>query len=189
LANETSTDAALLAALSAGSEAAFEAVYAAERARVYGFLIRLAGDPNVASDLFQNVWLKLARHAHRLRPDTNLRAWLLTVARNEFISQRRAQALDLSRLLTMDRPMEASVEADSRVPELAAALTKLADRDREVLILTSVDGLDAEHAADALGISPTALRQRLSRARKRLGAALEALRLEPSASPVKGAER
>jgi RNA polymerase sigma-70 factor (ECF subfamily) len=176
----------LIEALRGGSRAAFEAVYASEKAAVYGFLVRLAGDTHVAADLFQNVWLKLARYATRLRPDTNIRAWLLTVARREFMSHRRAQALDLSRLLTLDRPVAALDPVDPRLSELAAALSKLADRDREVLVLISVEGLDAEQAAQALGISPMALRQRLSRAKKRLGAALEELALEPALERVKG---
>jgi RNA polymerase sigma-70 factor, ECF subfamily len=171
--------ATLIEELRSGSSAAFAAVYAAERAPVYAFLVRLAGDTNVAADLFQNVWLKLARHAPRLRPDSNLRAWLLTVARREFISYRRAQALDLSRLLTLDRSAALPHEADARLSELAAALAKLTDREREVLLLISVEGLDAGRAADALGISAEALRQRLSRARKRLSALVEELAAEP----------
>lgn len=169
----------LIAELRGGSRAAFEAVYAAEKAAVYGFLVRLAGDSNVAADLFQNVWLKLARHAPRLRPDTRIRAWLVTVARREFLSHRRAQALDLSRLLTLDRPVVTLGAADPRLSELTKALARLTDGDREVLLLTSVEGLDAGQAAEALCISPAALRQRLSRARKRLSAALEELAAEP----------
>jgi RNA polymerase sigma-70 factor, ECF subfamily len=179
----------LIDELRSGSPAAFAAVYAQERAPVYAFLVRLAGDTNVAADLFQNVWLKLARHAHRLRPDTNIRAWLLTVARREFISHRRAQALDLSRLLTLDRPAATLDEVDPRLSDLGAALAKLGERDRALLLLTSVEGLDAEQAAQALGVSAVALRQRLSRARRRLGEVLEGLAAEPAALPAKASGR
>lgn len=171
----------LIDQLKSGDPAAFEAIYARERRAVYAFLVRLSGDTNVAADLFQNVWLKLARHASRLRPDTRIRAWLMTVARHEFISYRRAQALDLSRLLAMDRPVATLEPDDPRLSELAAGLARLGDRDREVLLLTGVDGLDIEQAAEALGLSLAALRQRLSRARRRLGEALEALASEPPA--------
>lgn len=176
----------LLDDLRAGDPSAFEQIYVAERTAVYGFLRRLAGDSHVAADLFQNVWLKLAKHSSRLRPGTNLRAWLLTVARHEFVSYRRAQALDLSRLLTLglERQGEVALAAQltPQLDELAAALTKLHDRDREVLLLTRVAGLAPEEAARALGISPVALRQRLARARKRLGAALQACALAPEAA-------
>jgi len=179
----------LIAELKAGSAGAFEAVYAAEKVAVYGFLVRLAGDTNVAADLFQNVWLKLARYAPRLRPDTHIRAWLLTVARREFISFRRAQALDLSRWLTLDRPVASLDAADPSLSELVSALSRLADGDREVLLLSSVEGLDAEQAAEALGVAPAALRQRLSRARKRLSTLLDELAVEPAVLGAKTSGR
>jgi RNA polymerase sigma-70 factor (ECF subfamily) len=162
----------LIEGLQRADPLAFETLYEREKAALYGFLLRLARDPHVAADLFQNVWLKLARHAARLRSDSNLRAWLFTVARHEYLSFRRAQALDLSRLLALGlEPQEAdeSVEQDTRRLAFTAALARLADGDREVLLLAGVEGLEAEQAAGVLGISDVAFRQRLARARRRLG--------------------
>jgi RNA polymerase sigma-70 factor (ECF subfamily) len=164
----------LIARLRAGDLQAFELAYDAEKASVYGFLLRLSRDPHTAADLFQNVWLKLARHAARLSDDSNLRAWLLTVARREYIGFRRAQALDISRVLLLglvprtDHGGEA--EADLA---LSDALGRLADADREVLLL-GVSGLEPDAMADALGVTGAAFRQRLSRARRRLAALLDA---------------
>jgi len=163
---------ALVERLRAGDAAAFEHVYETEKASVYGFLLRLCRDPHTAADLFQNVWLKLARYASRLQSDSNVRAWLLTVARREYISFRRAQALDISRLLVLDL-VATNGEASTPEPDLAlsAALGRLADADREVLLL-GASGLEPEAIAGALGVSAAALRQRLSRARRRLAALL-----------------
>lgn len=155
-------------------ERAFGAVYAEHRCIVHGFLLRLAGDVDTAADLFQNVWLKLARHRQRLLPDTDLRAWLCTVARREYLSYRRAQALDLSRVLALGRePSPPSSPSDVHLLELDAALRRLSDADREVLLSTSIDGLSMSQAAIVLCISEPALRQRLARARRRLARALE----------------
>jgi RNA polymerase sigma-70 factor, ECF subfamily len=167
----------LLTRLRQGDSAAFGEVYAAEKAGLYGFLVRLARDPQVAADLFQNVWLKLAKHAAGLRPDSNVRAWLYTVARREYISFRRAQALDLSRLLVLDLqgPEPASDAAlDAQLLALKAACDKLSDADREVVLLSCTEGLDSDGVAEVLGISNAALRQRLVRARRRLGELLDA---------------
>jgi RNA polymerase sigma-70 factor (ECF subfamily) len=54
-----------------------------------------------------------------------------------------------------------------------AALQRLSDADREVLLLTSVDGLSPRQAAAAAGVREEALRQRVSRARRRLVAELD----------------
>jgi RNA polymerase sigma factor (sigma-70 family) len=166
----------LIERLRQGDEDAFAQIYQAEKATVYGYLLRLGRDPNVAADLFQNVWLKLARYAPRLRADSNLRAWLLTVARREYISFRRAQALDLSRLLVLGLAPEASLAstADADGQALLEALHRLSDADREVLLISADSALDSADRAAALGISEVALRQRLARARRRLQHLLEA---------------
>ncbi|MGC3952647.1 MAG: sigma factor-like helix-turn-helix DNA-binding protein [Propionicimonas sp.] len=54
------------------------------------------------------------------------------------------------------------------------ALAELSPADREILLLTAWDGLDAEGVAQVLRISPTAARARLSRARHRLVAKFDA---------------
>jgi RNA polymerase sigma-70 factor (ECF subfamily) len=171
----------LIAALGADHsetfERAFHTAYAAHRRVVFGFLLRLAGDADTASDLFQNVWIKLSRHRQRLRPDTELRAWLCTVARHEYVSYRRTQLVDLSRVLALGRePAQEPAEHDPRLVDVNAALHRLPDADREVLLSTSVDGLSLRQAASMLGISEPALRQRLVRARRRLEVVLEKTR-------------
>ncbi|HEU5076545.1 MAG TPA: RNA polymerase sigma factor [Polyangiaceae bacterium] len=166
----------LLDALRSGNAAAFEQVYLSEKNRVFGLLLRLSGDAHVAADLFQNVWLKLARHAARLHDSTNLRAWLHTVARREYLSYRRAQVIDLSRFLAWGRHVEItarSFAATNEADELEAALEALSERDREVLLLVGVAELESAEAAQALGITEVAYRQRLARARQRLISQLE----------------
>lgn len=160
----------LIEELRAGSATAFNRVYAAERGRIYGFLLRLSRDPNVAADLFQNTWLKLARNAAALRPDTNIRAWLFSVARNEHANHCRAQMLDMSRILTLGRESpEPSTDADAtaELDAVQRALAALSVQDREVLLLTVSEGFEAQRTAQILGLSYAALRQRLARARSR----------------------
>jgi RNA polymerase sigma-70 factor, ECF subfamily len=169
---KTTADRELLEGLRRGDAAAFDRVYAAEKASLYGFLLRLSRDPHVSADLFQNVWLKLARCAAQLKDDSNVRAWLFTVARHEYISFRRAQALDLSRLLLLGLEREAPEASREDDLSLQSALARLADGDREVLLLAA-SGLEHGALAEALGASPAAVRQRLARARRRLARYLE----------------
>ena len=165
---------ALIAALRRGSREAFARVYAAERGRLYGFLLRLCQNRELAADLFQNTWLKLAQRASSLREDTDVRAWLFTVARNEYRSHCRAQMVDLSRFLAVGREQQTWPEAplpsesSGEIERLETALASLADADRELLLLVGVEGLEPQQAAEVLGISYAALRQRLARARARL---------------------
>jgi RNA polymerase sigma-70 factor (ECF subfamily) len=182
-------DRELLVRLRRGEPEAFEEVYVAEKATVYGFLLRLSRDASVAADLFQNVWLKLAQNAVHLREDSNLIAWLLTVARREYLSFRRAQALDLSRalLLGLTHDEVAVGAGDDELQSVIAALDRLADADREILLLSVTGRLGAEQVSCALGISAVAQRQRLARARQRLAAAVEDLESVPSRTLARAA--
>jgi len=182
-------DIELIRRLRRGDTRAFDEVYAAHKDRIYGLLLRLSRDTATAADLYQNVWLKLARHARELRDDSNVGAWLCTVARREYLSFRRAEALDLSRLLVLGRARaEAAPERLDEDLAIQRALGGLSDADREVLLL-SVSGLEPESIAGTLGVSAVALRQRLARARRRLTQLLESEPLATDEPAAKGASR
>lgn len=170
-------EAGLVAGLRNGDAEAFDAVYDGYRPRIFGFLLRLSRRRAVAEDLLDETFLRLVRHAPSLRPDTNLGAWLFTVARNLFWSYRRAAALEddadpaaLS-LWPIAAPdpspfdLTAGGELEAR---LERALRELSPQQREVLLLVIREGMKPSEAAGVCGITPEALRQRLARARAAL---------------------
>jgi RNA polymerase sigma factor (sigma-70 family) len=170
------TERPLVDALRRGEASAFDAVYARYRGRIHGFLLRLCGRRDVAEDLFQETFLKLARNAPRLDEDTDLAAWLFTVARNAWVSHRRWSMLDISRLVILEDDVlparepdpDARADAARDVERLERAIASLPAASREVLLLIGVEGFDQEQAAAMLGIKYDALRQRLARARAQL---------------------
>jgi RNA polymerase sigma-70 factor (ECF subfamily) len=176
------TELALVAGLRAGEAAAFDAVYDAYRARLYGFLARLSRRRDVAEDLVEETWLRLVASAGRLAPDTRLGPWLFTVARNLYFSACRSRLLEetlTSGLIDLwpvggrqPSPFEAAAagELERRLERALAALPPAA---REVLLLVGVEGLTPAEAAAVCGVTPDALRQRLSRARGQLARELE----------------
>ena len=153
----------------------FEMLYQRYGASIYSFLLRLTGDAPLAEDLHQATWLKLLRHQQALRADSNIRAWLFAVARNEYRSYRRWRGLDLSRLLCLHsaRAIEQVPACGSESLALERGLKQLSADDREVLLLVGVEGFEPQEAAELLGISAPTLRKRLSRARSRLAATME----------------
>jgi RNA polymerase sigma-70 factor (ECF subfamily) len=176
-------------ALKRAEAGAFDAVYAAYHARLYNYLYRLAGRA-AAEDLCQETWMKLARHATRLRDDTDLGAWLFTVARNAWLSHKRWLLVDAGRkhgvavepALAPPGP-EHAADARRRLDALERALASLPLPYREVLLLVSVEGLDQAQAAGVLGLSYDALRQRLARARALLNDQLTATERKRGAGP------
>jgi RNA polymerase sigma factor (sigma-70 family) len=167
----------LLARLRAGDSAAFSTAYERHAGPIFRFLVRLCGRRELAEDIFQETWLRLARHARTLRADTELRAWLYTVARNLVRSHARAAVVDAAGVAALARwwyraassagPDEVAVAADA-AGRLELALSRLPLSAREVLLLVAAEGLAVDEAARILGITPEAARQRLHRARAEL---------------------
>jgi RNA polymerase sigma-70 factor (ECF subfamily) len=162
----------LVERLRAGDPAALNDAYQLFHGRLYSYLRRASRNAAVADDLFQETWLKAARHAHRLEPNTNLEAWLFTIARNTFLSQRRWQSFDLKRARAFFA-IRSSAEPTASSSDLAHALEQLPNTDRELLLLIAETSLALEALAEVMGIRYSALRQRLSRARSKLAVILK----------------
>lgn len=155
----------------------FDRAYATYGARLFTFLLRLAGrdQRHVAEDILQQTFLKLAEHGPELRPDSDLRAWLYTVARHAFLGQlrRRRYEADAPNLELL-RDYGPDAEARLLLGDVDAALARLRLEDRELLLLVGAEGLEPLAVAKLLDVEPAALRKRLERARQRLLAELSA---------------
>lgn len=101
-------------------------------------------------------------------------SWLDAIARNVAIDLSRQRARRPQVELDEDMPDTVNVAGAAEIRVILdgalAALHELPDSLREPLLLTAVDGLSAGEAAERLGIDAAAVRQRVSRARKALGA-------------------
>ena len=90
------TDEALLAAYRGGEEAAFHALFERYEERLLAYLITLCGNRELARDLTQETFLKLAQRPPRLLFGGRVQAWLFRVGRNLAIDQFRRPVLSLS---------------------------------------------------------------------------------------------
>jgi RNA polymerase sigma-70 factor (ECF subfamily) len=170
---------ALVAGLRDGCADAFDAVYETFRARLYGYLARMTGRRDLAEDLLQEVFLRLAHRGRDLAPDTRLAAWLYTVAHHLVVSHARsaqvgaALASELAHAPepTTAGPFEALAAGRAQVA-IERALATMAPADREAIWLVAIERMAPAEAADVLSIRRDAVRQRLARARARIEAAL-----------------
>jgi RNA polymerase sigma-70 factor (ECF subfamily) len=169
----------LVEGLRRGEGSAFDRVYEEYRARLFAFLLRMTRQVQIAEDLLQETFLRLARSAARLAPDTRLASWLFTVAHNLCMSHFRGAAVERTGLAELgSRPPEAgrdpleALAADESRRQLERALGSLPDRHREVLLLVGVEGMTPAEVAEILGEQAAAVRQRLHRARAMLSDAL-----------------
>jgi RNA polymerase sigma-70 factor (ECF subfamily) len=163
----------------------FDLAYRRHAANLRGFLRRMTRNDDLADDLLQLTYLRLAERGPELRADSDLPAWLFTVARNACYDQMRLTAASTANekalaVLTSPPP---DVEARLLLGDVEHALSRLKAEDREILLLVSIEGLSHEAVSKMLGLQSAATRQRLARARLRLLAALEKQLKEPTSLP------
>jgi len=159
----------------------FDRAYASYAESIFGFLVRLSRSRAYAEDLFQHTFLRLAERGPSLRLDSDLRAWLFTVARNAFHSDvraRNAAARADEHLAYEPRVSGAGPEIGLTLSDLERALDGLEEEDRELLLLVGVEGLNHAQLSAVLAVDEVAVRKRVSRARQRLTEALAALDAE-----------
>jgi RNA polymerase sigma-70 factor (ECF subfamily) len=165
-----------------GDVPAFDEIHRVFHTRLFNFLARLSRRREVAEDLVEETWLRLVEQAPKLRPDTRLGPWLFAVARNLYVSYCRSRALEASHGDTLislwpggtilPSPFEEAASTEFE-RALETALAALPPASREVLLLVAVEGLKPSEAAVICGLSPEAMRQRLSRARAQLARRLD----------------
>jgi RNA polymerase sigma-70 factor (ECF subfamily) len=160
-------DPTLIAHLKIGDARAFDAIYARWRPRIFSFLVRQLGDRVIAEDLLQETFLRLVAHRAGLRDDTDIGAWLFTVARHLTVSHRRWRSFTMVALgilrRTADRasdpvPPDYAASRES-IGQLEAALAALPPDYREVVLLVAVEGMEPARAAAVIGIPPRSERR------------------------------
>ncbi len=154
--------------------------------RLYRHLLRLLQDPQDAEDALQETFLKAYQHLGDFRGQARLSTWLYRIATNEALMQlrRKNPAISLEALQGNDAPPDEILLNQWQIlPEQAAlsaevrqvlerAVQGLSPALRAVFLLRDVEGFSTRETAEILGISPDAVKTRLSRARMRLREAL-----------------
>ncbi|AEE47877.1 RNA polymerase sigma factor [Cellulomonas fimi] len=171
----------------------FVALYEQAYADVVRFAQRRAGPDHgedVAEDTFLVAWRRLDEVPAAA---DDARAWLFGIARHVMLNRRRgdqrreALAVRVAHEAAVPRGPDDDADLVARRVDLARAWRLLSPTHQEALALAVLDGVDAPHAAQVLGISPVAYRLRLSRARRALRAHLG--HLPATGAPARAPER
>jgi RNA polymerase sigma-70 factor (ECF subfamily) len=169
------SDTELVAAARRGDRAAIEELLARHEPNIYRFGLRMCGDEESAREVLQETLLAAFRHLPGFRGDAALSTWLYQIARSFCIKERRGnrptRSIDEDGAAELVDPAprpDARAHAREIGEALSHAIGALPADQREVLILRDVEGLDAEQAAEVVGIEVGALKSRLHRARMAL---------------------
>jgi RNA polymerase sigma-70 factor, ECF subfamily len=135
------------------------------------FAVSLTNDPVRADDLVQDTILRGWANLSHFKPGTNLGAWLFTILRNSFRSERRKRRHEVEDpdgryLARLKAPPEQ--EPKLIMEELLQALVRLPSEQREAVILVGAEGVSYEAAAAICGVAVGTIKSRVNRARNQL---------------------
>jgi RNA polymerase sigma-70 factor (ECF subfamily) len=135
----------------------------------------LVRDAARADDLVQDTLERALAKLDLWRPESDLRAWLFTLMHNLFVNQVRASGNHA--LCELDEANDVPVSGGQMealaVRDIQAALARLPDEQREVMLLVGLEQFAYAEAARILGVPQGTVMSRLSRARERMRQMLE----------------
>lgn len=170
-------EAALIARAREGDREAFDELVRRTHAETYTLAYRLTGDEEDARDVVQDAYLRAYRGIRKFRGDAQFSTWLYRITANAATThlgrrtRRRTEELPEDEDLVDERvevdPQARALGAELR-EELQAAIAQLPPKLRAVVILRDVYDLPHEAIAEELGITQSAAKVRLHRARRKL---------------------
>jgi RNA polymerase sigma-70 factor (ECF subfamily) len=170
---------------------AFEELMLRYQTRLVSLLAHLTGQPDVAEDLAQDVFLRVYRARKRYVPGAKFSTWLFTIAGNVAANSQRSRSrrhevnLPTSTSDTSAMPMESvAVAASGLMPTrqldkaelqdaVRQAIASLGERQRMAVLLSKFEHFSYAEIAEVMDLTPEAVKSLLSRARTRLKEVLE----------------
>ena len=141
----------------------------------------LCGNADYADDLVQETLIKAWKNRSTFAEGSNLKAWLFTILRNTFLSDRRKRKFEVEDpegIMAGKLSTHGAQNGHMDFLDFAEAFQKLPDDQREALVLIGAEGFSYEEAALMCGCAVGTIKSRVNRARNKL---LELMALDAAA--------
>lgn len=135
------------------------------------FAISLTRNPATADDMVQDTIVKAWTNFDKFEEGSNLRAWLFTILRNTYYSNRRRarrEVPDIDGVITQSIAEKPAHDGHMQMADFRRALDKLSDEQREALLLVGASGFSYEEASEMCGVAVGTIKSRINRARAQL---------------------
>jgi RNA polymerase sigma-70 factor (ECF subfamily) len=173
------TDAELIERCLQKDNAAWEAIVARYKRKVFHIGYKFTGRHDDAEDLTQEIFLKVFKSLEKFNRDADFSTWLSSVARNFCIDHYRASKREkevlVEDLVAFDLAPASAGASPHRVLEdrdrrsfLRRGLDALPEKLREAVILRDLQGLTYQEMADRLGLPEGTVKSRINRGREEL---------------------
>jgi RNA polymerase sigma-70 factor, ECF subfamily len=169
---------ALVVAAQAGDEGAFAALVRLHQRRAYAVARAIVLSHEDAEDAVQEGFLHAYKALDRFRPDQAFGAWLHRIVANAALDIARRRKVRQAEELpeTVASPFRDPAEAGDLRDRLRAALARLGERQRAVIVLHDIEGFKHAEIGETLGIPEGTARSDLHHARAQLRRALGDIR-------------
>ncbi len=163
----------------AGDRQAFENLYHGHCDRIYALCWRMCGgDKGLAEDMLQEAFVRAWNKLELFRGESKFGTWLHRLAVNVVLSDRRIRVKRLQREQEMVGDVERTLAGDRDVfaglrMDLEAAIARLPERARTVLVLYDIEGYRHKEIAKMTGMAVGSSKAQLHRARKLVRDTLE----------------
>lgn len=189
---EEQSDEELMLAYAKGDPEAFATLFARYKGRLFRLLCRLTGNPTLAEDLVQQLFLRVHQARLRYQPTAPFRTWVVSIAYNLWKDERARSYRHWERLAEEESEEVQFHEAGEKTPEneepeeqldrlvlaqhVRAAVSSLPEGQREAIILSRYEGLSYGEIAEVMGTSLGAVKLKVHRAVMSLRKKLATLR-------------
>jgi RNA polymerase sigma-70 factor (ECF subfamily) len=156
----------------AGNVEAFHELYSRYSKRVYGYFLRRGANEAIAGELFQVVFMKLHKSRDRYLPHLPFAPWIFTLCRSTWLDHLRAQSRSVETVGDIagadSKPLGQS--GDNALGDVAVqeAWASLSSEERALVEQRFIDGSSFEEMSRRLLVSPSVVRQRVSRISRKL---------------------
>jgi RNA polymerase sigma-70 factor (ECF subfamily) len=182
------SDERLIQRFAAGEVEAFSVVYRRHKDTLYAFLVRQVS-PQLADELFQDVWTSVIENVSGFRHDSSFRTWLFSIARNRVVDHLRTRKQPISiqqsqeddpgypgtrtsDVTTLESSGEAALIRQQARSQVRLCLEKLPCLQREAVLLKE-SGFSVKELADIANVGFETAKSRLKLAYKLLRGCLE----------------
>jgi len=153
-----------------GNNAAFEKLYYLYEKPLFRFVVYLSGQQYLAEELFQETWLRAAKHFRNKKQVSSFKSWLFTIAVNLYRDELRKSKI--RRFFLGDEEPEPRFQnnfTDFEIrDELNEAIQSLSEKQRTVFILFYVEGMKISEVSQIVGRTEGTIKATLHQTIKKL---------------------
>ena len=182
----SNNDGDLMLAYSDGDAAAFEQLYSRYKQPLYQYMMNSCESDATASELFQEVWVRVIKARGTFKNESPFNAWLFRIARNILIDHYRSkgrkpitdsldeiESQNVTAIRSTSLTPEQMAELKQREGVLHEALQRLPDAQREAMLLKHIAGMNTAEIADVVETGAETIKSRLRYATSKLRMLLE----------------